>query len=124
MLPFAVIAITAALVFYTVGVWGEKIRKTLKPLHVVLFWLGLICDCAGTALMSSIAASGEGASNPFHAISGVAAIVLMLFHAAWATAVLLLKQEKTILTFHKFSLFVWIVWLIPYFSGMIMGMSR
>jgi uncharacterized repeat protein (TIGR03987 family) len=124
MLPFAVIAITAALIFYTVGVWGEKIRKILKPRHVVLFWLGFICDCVGTSLMSSIAASGGGAASPFHAISGIAAIVLMLFHAVWATVVLLLKQEKKIRDFHKFSLFVWIIWLIPYFSGMIMGMKR
>ncbi|GHV33755.1 membrane protein [Clostridia bacterium] len=124
MLPFAVTAITAALLFYSVGVWAERVKKLLKTWHVAVFWLGFVCDCVGTSLMSAIASSGEGAANPLHAISGVAALALMLFHAVWATVVIARKQENMQRHFHKFSLVVWLIWLIPYFSGMVMGMSR
>jgi uncharacterized repeat protein (TIGR03987 family) len=46
------------------------------------------------------------------------AIVLMLAHAIWAAFVLITKQEKAILNFHKFSLVVWLIWLVPFLSGM------
>lgn len=121
MLLFAIITITLALVFYSIGVWGEKLQKTLKPWHVVIFWLGLICDTTGTTLMSQMAES----ANPFnfHGITGGIAIVLMLFHAVWATVVLVRKKQAMIQTFHKFSLIVWVIWLIPYLSGVIVGMG-
>lgn len=120
-LIFAIITISLALVLYSVGVWGEKIQKTLKPWHVIIFWLGLIFDTTGTTLMSSIAENPGGFS--FHAVTGALAILLMLFHAVWATVVILRKNEKWMQLFHKFSLIVWIIWLIPYFSGVIVGMG-
>jgi len=57
-----------------------------------------------------------------HGISGLLAIILMFIHAIWATIVLVRKDEKMIVSFHKFSIFVWLVWLIPYFSPMVVGM--
>jgi uncharacterized repeat protein (TIGR03987 family) len=54
-----------------------------------------------------------------HGITGALAIILMFSHAAWATIVLITRQEKAIRNFHKFSLFVWLVWLIPFFTGMV-----
>ena len=52
------------------------------------------------------------------------AIVLMLFHAVWATLVLVKGSEKAKVNFHKLSIFVWLIWLIPYISGAIFGMSK
>jgi uncharacterized repeat protein (TIGR03987 family) len=46
----------------------------------------------------------------------------MFIHAIWATVVLIRKDEKMIVSFHKFSIFVWLVWLIPYFSPMALRM--
>jgi uncharacterized repeat protein (TIGR03987 family) len=63
-------------------------------------------------------------SMNFHAITGVLAIVLMLFHATWASVVIVKKNEKMKKTFHKFSLLVWVIWLVPYISGMVMGMRH
>ena len=34
------------------------------------------------------------------------------------------KNEESLLTFHRFSIFVWIVWLIPNILGMMMGMGH
>ena len=58
-----------------------------------------------------------------HGITGLIAILLMLIHALWAFVVLLKKDEKAITNFHKFSVVVWLVWLIPYFSPMFFGMA-
>jgi uncharacterized repeat protein (TIGR03987 family) len=55
-------------------------------------------------------------------LTGVLAIVLMFIHAVWATIVLLKKNEKLILTFHKFSVAVWLIWLVPYLSPMVFRM--
>jgi uncharacterized repeat protein (TIGR03987 family) len=47
----------------------------------------------------------------------------MFIHALWALIVLLKKDEQAILNFHKFSIVVWFIWLIPYFSPMFFGMA-
>ena len=97
----------------------EFINYILKWWHLIFFWSGLICDTVGTAAMGVIA--GSMFTLTFHGITGKIAILLMLFHAVWATIVLVRKDEKLILKFHRFSLFVWIIWLIPMLSGMILG---
>jgi uncharacterized repeat protein (TIGR03987 family) len=109
----------AALILYSVGVWAERIQGRLKIWHLVLFALGLICDSWGTGMMFEYAG---GMSFDIHGISGLIAIILMIIHAAWALIVLIRKDEKMILNFHKFSIFVWIIWLIPYFSPMLLQM--
>lgn len=121
MLILAIIFITLALVFYSIGVWSEKIQKTLKLWHVVVFYLGLICDTTGTTLMSIISESKSFFN--IHGITGLIAILLMLFHAVWATHVYRENNEQMKKKFHKFSLLVWFIWLIPYLSGAVMQMS-
>ena len=126
-LIFAIVTITLALVFYTIGVFGERKSKTLNKKHVIIFWLGLICDTTGTLTMSQIAKSGVATigatSQMIHGITGALAIALMLFHAGWATWVLYKNNEEQKTKFHKFSILVWAVWLIPYVIGMIIGMG-
>jgi len=121
MLPVAIVLITTALVFYTVGVWGEKIKGRLSVPWFVFFWAGFICDTAGTAAMSRIA--GTAFDLSFHGITGILAIVLMAAHATWATIVLVRKNERAILGFHRFSVVVWLVWLVPYLSGVVFGVN-
>lgn len=119
LLGLAIIAISAALLFYTLGVWSERFAGRLKPVHLILFWIGLIFDTTGTTLMSRIA----GQMRPdLHGLTGLLAILLMLGHALWATKVLLARDEGSIRSFHKFSLFVWLVWLVPFASGLVGAM--
>ena len=122
MLLWAIIFITAALAFYTTGVWAEKIRGVLLPWHVAVFWCGFLFDTLGTSLMARLAADAFAVT--FHSVTGALAILLMLVHAVWATATLLRGNEERKRRFHRFSVFVWAVWLIPYFSGMAAGMMR
>ena len=119
----AVIAINLALIFYTIGVWSEHRAKLLKPVHLACFWLGLCMDTAGTMMMSKLTSGTTGGLSGVHGITGMIAILLMMIHAAWATVVLLRKDEKAAHTFHRFSIIVWIIWLVPFAIGMIMGMK-
>jgi len=122
MLPIAVSFIVAALVLYSVGVWAERIKGRLRPWHLVVFWMGLVCDTIGTGAMGELAG---GVFQPtLHAVSGLAAIVLMAFHAVWATLVLVRNNQRLIGSFHRFSLVVWSLWLVPFVSGMVNGMVR
>jgi len=118
-LVISTILISLALIFYSIGVWSERIAGRLKGWHLVFFWGGLVFDAAGTGIMFEMA-GGIGAD--IHSVTGVVAILLMLVHAIWATAVLLLQNEKAIKNFHYFSVFVWAVWLIPYFTGFLASM--
>lgn len=122
MLIYAIVFITSALIFYTIGVWSEKVQGELKRWHLFIFYLGLIFDTLGTTLMGKIAKGGFEFN--FHGITGLLAIILMLFHAIWATMVLITNDKKAKSNFHKFSILVWTIWLIPFISGAILGMSK
>ena len=126
LLIFAIVTITAALIFYTIGVFGEKKEGSLKKKHVIIFWIGLLCDTIGTKSMSIIAKESNGGifTGGLHGITGALAIILMLIHAVWATFVLYKGNEEKKLFFHKFSMIVWLIWLIPYFIGVFIGMSH
>ncbi len=126
MLMLAIILITSALVFYTIGVWAEKLQGKLKLWHTVLFFIGLFFDTTGTLTMESIAKSNNISAAVvgfnLHSFTGLAAILLMLVHALWASWVLYKKDERQTKTFHKFSLLVWAIWLVPFLSGAITKM--
>lgn len=126
-LIMAIVFITSALIIYTIGVFSERKAKTLNKKHVITFWCGLVCDTLGTLTMSEIARSSStittsSFTQSLHGITGFLAIVLMLFHALWATYVLFKGDEEKKKFFHKFSIVVWSIWLIPYFIGMFIGM--
>ena len=115
--------ITAALLFYSLGVWAERLARYLKPWHVVSFWIGFTFDVSGTWAMHLIAKGPFNLSEP-HTLTGQIALWLMLLHAIWATYVVKKGNEKILTNFHRFSIFVWLVWLIPYFGGMFLGMNK
>jgi len=124
MLQFlSIFLITLALVFYSIGVWAERISKYLKGWHVAAFWTGLAFDVSGTLAM------GRLSDDPFnildlHTLTGQIAIWLMLIHAIWATFTVRRGSEKLRRQFHRYSLIVWAIWLIPYIGGMMMGMTE
>jgi uncharacterized repeat protein (TIGR03987 family) len=113
-LVISTILISLALIFYSIGVWAERIASRLKGWHLIFFWIGLVFDATGTGMMFEMAGI---IGTDIHSVTGILAILLMLIHAIWATIVLALKNEKAITNFHHFSIFVWIIWLIPYSNG-------
>jgi uncharacterized repeat protein (TIGR03987 family) len=116
----ASLVITAALVLYSIGVWSERLQGRLKWWHLAFFSAGLVCDTVGTGMMFDYVG---GMAFDIHGISGLIAILLMLVHAVWATVVLVRRDEQWIVKFHRFSLIVWLIWLIPYFSPMFFAMA-
>jgi len=116
----AMVIINLALAAYSVGVWSERIAGRLKPWHLTFFWCGIVFDTWGTGLMFGMAG---GMTLDVHGISGFLAIFLMFVHAVWATAVLVRKQHRLITTFHRFSVTVWVIWLVPYFSPMVFHLA-
>jgi TIGR03987 family protein len=121
LLLFAIISMVLALTCYTIGVFAERKKGILLPWHAVIFWLGFFFDSTGTRIMSHIS-GGQFAFN-LHGITGLIALLLMAFHALWATVILIRKKRRSQENFHKFSILVWAIWLIPFVIGIFIGMS-
>jgi len=120
MTPILMIAIGSMLLaatLYTIAVFGERKAGTLNVRHLALFWLGLIFDTTGTTLMAQIAG---GWKWDLHGVVGLAAVVLMLIHSAWATIALVFKQEAVLKSFKRFSVHVWALWMVALISGIVM----
>jgi len=104
----------AALTLYSIGVWSERLAHRLRPWHLAFFWCGLVCDVIGTDAMRRLVG---GLRLNAHGVTGALALLLMFAHAVWATLVLVRADQRAIATFHRVSIFVWSVWLIPFLSG-------
>lgn len=123
MLPVAIVAMTFALIFYSIGVWGEKLSGTIKGKHVAFFGAGFICDFSGTSVMKTLVNANDASlKTTIHTVTGAIALFLMLVHFVWAVYVWKKGSQKAKENFHKFSIVVWSFWLIPYVIGMIIGM--
>lgn len=117
----AVSLMFAAFALYSLGVWAAVIAKHLRPWHAGMFWSGFVLDSAGTELMRRMAG---GFHWSLHTATGAAALLLMFTHAVWATIVLLRRDERALRTFHRISIVVWSIWLIPFITGLILGGRR
>ena len=71
--------------------------------------------------MSSMPQSSGDSISLLHPVTGGLAIALMLFHATWATYVLLRGNSKQRHNFHRLSICVWLIWLVPYCTGVLVG---
>lgn len=120
LLITAIFSMIAALTFYTIGVFGERKEGILKKWHVVVFCCGLIFDTLGTSIMSKI--SNEAFTFNLHGITGMVALILMALHAISAIIVLIKKDTRAQQVFHKFSVIVWSIWLVPFIIGIFIGM--
>ena len=114
--------ITLALIFYSIGVWSERIARYLKGWHVAAFWTGFILDVSGTWAMHLLA---KGPFNilDMHTLTGQIALWLMFAHALWASYVVRRGSPEVRTGFHRYSVVVWTIWLVPYASGIYMGMG-
>lgn len=117
----ALVLMFAAFALYSVGVWAVVVTRRLRTWHAGLFWAGFILDSAGTEIMRRLAG---GFRWNLHTATGAAALSLMLLHAAWASIVLLRRDERALRTFHRISLSVWVIWLVPFITGLLLGRQR
>ncbi|PKQ30058.1 MAG: TIGR03987 family protein [Actinobacteria bacterium HGW-Actinobacteria-10] len=115
------IVMSLAFLFYSAGVWAERLERNLRATHVVSFWLGLAFDAYGTHLMNLMREAGHQ-TDLIHGITGVAAFGLMALHAIWASWAISRGSARVRHVFHRYSLTVWLLWLVPYVGGMVAGM--
>jgi len=123
MVIFSSILISLALVFYSIGIWAERLKKYLLKWHLIFFWMGFLFDISGTYAMHLISVQKFNILD-VHTFTGQIALWLMLIHATWATIVIAKDNKKLKQKFHSYSIIVWLIWLIPYFGGMYLGMSK
>lgn len=117
----AVLFIVTALVCYTVAVWSVRFASRLRAWHVGFFWAGLVTDAIGTSFMVKLAG---GLLLSLHSLTGILGIALMLVHTVWATVVLRRQDERAMVGFRRRGVIVWIIWLIPFVTGMVLGMQK
>ncbi len=120
-LQVAIISIISALVLYTIAVWSEKLSSRLKWWHLGFFYLGFIADTTGTGFMTLLA---HGFHLKMHTLTGLIALIIMFVHTLWATWVLIRQNESALKVFHKYSIAAWLIWLIPFISGMVVSIPK
>ena len=118
---YAAILFTVAFVFYSTGIWAEFFAKRLKPWHAGAFFLGVVADTSATAL---IVEHVGGFLINTHSIVGMLGLILMIVHFVWAAIVLRKGDERALTNFHRFSVFVWGIWMMAYLSGVYIGIQR
>ena len=121
LLLAAVILFTIALILYTTSVWSERLQEELKTWHMVVFGLGVITDAIATWL--TIEFVGAIVFTP-HAIFGFVSLFLMALHFTWALVVYISDARSGRKQFHRFSLFVWSIWLVSYITGFFTGAQK
>ena len=121
LLLTSVILFTIAMVFYTWGVWAEKRARQLKLWHVKMFACGVCVDTLATIL--TIVVIGGIVWTP-HSIMGFISLGLMAIHFAWAVKVIRQGDEVALTNFHKLSLIVWLIWMLSYLSGFMLGLGK
>jgi uncharacterized repeat protein (TIGR03987 family) len=117
------VLVTLALILYSVGVWSERLARYLKMWHVIAFWTGFFFDASGTVAMH-LMARGPFDLRQAHTLTGQIALWLMLVHALWATRVARKGSDDARKGFHRYSVVIWLIWLVPYFGGMVLAMRK
>ena len=117
----SVISITTALVLYTIVVWRNWYVKLLTTAQIVMLWLGLAADALATRMMGL---SVEETTWDFHTISGYAGLALMALLAVTGTWAKLTSREALLTSFHRYAIPIWIVWVVSYATGVIIGIQR
>ena len=125
MLIAAIVLISAALLLYSSGVWAERRGGGRRPPPPGRVGAGGGGGAAGPWVLRPIARAGSYETTgvaalltTLMAVTGALALVLMAVHLAWALVVLWKGSDNARRTFHRFSLVVWALWLVPYFTGM------
>lgn len=120
LLLWSVVSVTAALVLYTLGVWGCRFAGRLKKRHLAFFWAGLAADILGTVLMFMLS---EGIDFTVHTATGVIAILLMGGQAMWGTNIMRRGDEQAKIEFPRRAVPIWVIWMIAWVTGAVVGMN-
>jgi uncharacterized repeat protein (TIGR03987 family) len=116
----SIIFMFLALLFYSISIWGVRVTRKPKFIFVILSWAGFVLDTSGTIAMALLA--GEWHWN-LHGVTGVLAILAMMINSIWITLEHRSKQPEVSSKYLKFSLIIWIVWLVSFLTGTALAMK-
>ena len=105
---------TLTLLGYTLGVQYESRVDTKKPLHLVLLWASFCLNVIGFGLLTKMIVDAEGFAPWLCRFSGIIALVILMLHSIWGTAVLVLKEEKSTRIYHRDGKLLWKIWIVPF----------
>jgi uncharacterized repeat protein (TIGR03987 family) len=117
---WAGIKISIAWLIYTYAVIGGR-KSGLSAKYLVAFALGFLLDFWGTYEMYLLA--GQEIVVDFHSLTGIASLLGMGLHAALALAVSVFASQKADQAFHKVSIWIYTLWCLAYFSGLIFHLA-
>jgi len=109
------IIVNLALVFYTIGILTEQLRRVVSRRVITFLTLGVIFDITATACM--IAGSSSG---PFtlHGILGYSSLAGMLIETVLAWKHYLSRPDHPVSRpLHLYSRFAYIWWVLAYITG-------
>lgn len=112
-------AMIIAAILYTVAVFAARRSGRITAAQLVMHWLGFFLDLFGTILMASFS---PGFGMSFHGVVGAIALSMRLIHAIWATWVYFKGDEPALERFNKSGIFVWLIWMVAFVTGLYLGM--
>ena len=115
------ITLAMTLAGFTAGVWLVSKTKKLKPFHVILFWLAFCCGCAGAGLLEITMGGGDDTAENVRGICEILALVILFIYSIWATALMVIPDDKSRRIFTRDSSLVWKIWLVPFALQIILG---
>ena len=119
----ALVMLVAALVFYSIGVWTEHVRGKVRFTDLLFILIGLVCQAVATGFLHGINSISELVDES-HLLLGILCILIILFHVFWAMwALTTIKKPDARAKFNRFSIFIWCIWLIPYFLNIYFTVS-
>jgi uncharacterized repeat protein (TIGR03987 family) len=103
-----------AFALYSIAIFAQHYTKRFELWMVLAFSIALTMDTVSTVVLCC--GTQDGWRWTPHAISGLAALVVMALHFSW-----LLCASRNIARFgplfNRFSVFAWWLWVIAFASG-------
>ena len=118
----AMLIMTLTLIGYTLGVQYENRVETKKPLHLVLLWASFCMNAVGFGLMTQLIVNAQGFAAWLCRAAGILALVILMIHCVWGTAVLVLKEEKGTRIYHRDGKLLWKIWIVPFVAEILLAL--
>jgi hypothetical protein len=117
-----IVAMVAAMILYSIGVWGAFRAKKVSRRTVIFLVSGAVFDILGTAMMY-LAAGGRFLWESPHTWVAMAALVGMLaaaIVAAWAVG----GKDELLVKLSRWMLAPWALWAVVFVWGFFQNMPK
>ena len=117
----ALVALLAALVFYSMGVWGAFRAGVVRQRDVRLLFVGFAFDTLATLGMA-VQAGGldlSPLSDLLHTVVALLAMLAMLAVAIIGSRTLSSGDEKALAAVPRWMLSAWVLWVFVFVWGML-----